>query len=80
MQSKRVIDHGFLQINYPCKGLGVLHDGAVSVVTGLNIGKHVAAQGESTCVKILQRSDRCIIGVANHSTATLSSEIEDMDE
>jgi hypothetical protein len=35
MRSKRVISHGFSQINNPCKGLGVIHHGAVSVVTGL---------------------------------------------
>ena len=55
MRSKMVVDHGFSQINNPCKGLGVIHHGAVSVSTGLFIGGHVAARGESTldCVKIL---------------------------
>ncbi|KAI2509385.1 hypothetical protein MHU86_5018 [Fragilaria crotonensis] len=58
MRSKMVVNHGFSQINNPCKGLGVIHHGAVSVTTGLYIGGHVAARGESTldCVKILQRS------------------------
>ena len=66
MRSKRVINHGFSQINNPCNGLGVIHHGAVSVVTGLYIGGHVAARGESTldCVKILQRS---MTGVSSES-------------
>ena len=59
MRSKMVVNHGFWQIDNPCKGLKVIHHGAVvSVTTGLYIGGHVAARGESTldCVKILQRS------------------------
>ncbi|KAI2512812.1 hypothetical protein MHU86_1600 [Fragilaria crotonensis] len=70
MRSKRVINHGFSQINNPCKGLGVIHHGAVSVVTGLYIGGHVAARGESTldCVKILQRS---MTGVSSESQIRL---------
>jgi hypothetical protein len=31
MQSKRVIGHGFSLINNSCKGLGVIHDAAVSM-------------------------------------------------
>ena len=70
MRSKRVIDHGYSQINNPCKGLGVMHHAAVSVVTGLYIGGHVAARGESTldCVKILQRS---MAGVSSESQIRL---------
>jgi hypothetical protein len=70
MRSKRVTDHGFSQINNPAKGLGVIHHGAVSVVTGLYIGGHVAARGESTldCVKILQRS---MAGVSSESQIRL---------
>ena len=71
MRSKRVIDHGFSQINNPCKGLGVIHHGAVSVVTGLYISGHVAARGESTldCVKMLQRS---MTGVSSESQIRLN--------
>ena len=71
MQSKRVIDYGFSQIIIPCKGLGVIHHATVSVVTGLYIGGHVAARGESTldCVKILQRSTA---GVSSKSQIKLN--------
>jgi hypothetical protein len=64
--------YGFSQINNPCKGLGVIHHGAVSVVTGLYIGGHVAARGESTldCVKILQRS---MTGVSSESQIRLDN-------
>ena len=70
MRSKRVIDHGYSQINNPCKGLGVMHHAAVSVVTGLYIGGHVAARGELTldCVNILQRS---MAGVPSESQIRL---------
>ncbi|KAI2503881.1 hypothetical protein MHU86_10528 [Fragilaria crotonensis] len=37
MRSKMVVNHGFSQINIPCKGLGVIHHGAVSVTAGLYI-------------------------------------------
>ena len=84
MQSKGVIEHGFLQINNPCKGLGVIHHAAVSVVTGLYIGGHVAVRGESTldCVKILLQ--RSMAGVSSESQIKLSGNtffgIEDMEE
>ena len=70
MRSKRDINHGFSQINNPCKGLGVIHHGAVSVVSGLYIGGHVAARGESTldCVKILQQ---IMAGVSSESQIRL---------
>jgi hypothetical protein len=45
MRSKRVIDHGYSQINNPCKGLGVIHHAAVSVVTGLYIGAACRSTG-----------------------------------
>jgi hypothetical protein len=35
MRSKKVTAAGFCQTNNPCKGLGVIHHGAVSVATGL---------------------------------------------
>jgi hypothetical protein len=82
MQSKMVVDHGFSQINNPCKGLGVIHHGAVSVNTGLYIGGHVAARGESTldCVKILQQS---MTGCLSESQIRLDGNtffgIEDME-
>ncbi len=84
MQSKGVIEHGFSQINNPCKGLEVIHHAAVSVVTGLYIGGHVAVRGESTldCVKILLQ--RSMAGVSSESQIKLSGNtffgIEDMEE
>ena len=58
MRSKRAVAAGFQHTNNPAKGLGVIHHGAVSCVTGLYLGGHVASKGESTldCVKIVQRS------------------------
>jgi hypothetical protein len=82
MRSKMVVDHGFSQINNPCKGLGVIHHGAVSVTTGLYIVGHVAARGESNldCVKILQQS---MTGCSSESQIRLDGNtffgIEDME-
>ena len=45
------------QINNPCKGMGIVQHGAVSVTTGLNLSGHIQTRDESTsdCVTIIQK-------------------------
>ncbi|KAI9988402.1 hypothetical protein PInf_021805 [Phytophthora infestans] len=58
LRSKAVDDIGLTHVRSPKKGYGPVQHGVVSLVTGLFLGGHVAANGESTVdiVRILQRS------------------------
>ncbi|POM59145.1 hypothetical protein PHPALM_36113, partial [Phytophthora palmivora] len=58
LRSASVDDIGLAHIRNPKKGYGPVQHGIVSLGTGLFLGGHVAARGESTVdiVRILQRS------------------------
>jgi hypothetical protein len=58
LRSRRVGEAGFCQINNPAKGMGIVHHGAVSVVTRLYLAGHVQQRGQSTsdCVTMIQQA------------------------
>eukprot|EP00644_Phytophthora_capsici_P013335 jgi/Phyca11/115778/e_gw1.29.308.1 len=58
LRSASVDDVGLAHIRNPKKGYGPVQHGVVSLATGIFLGGHVAARGESTVdiVRILQRS------------------------
>jgi hypothetical protein len=58
LRSRLVALAGFSQINNPAKGMGVIHHGAISVVTRLYLAGHIQQRGQSTldCVTLIQRA------------------------
>ncbi|OWZ17712.1 hypothetical protein PHMEG_0008312 [Phytophthora megakarya] len=78
LRSTLVDDIGLAHVRNPKKGYGPVQHGIVSLTTGIFLGGHIAARGESTIdiVKILQRS---LCGASTESQIQLPGIVHALD-
>eukprot|EP00644_Phytophthora_capsici_P007064 jgi/Phyca11/57946/gw1.22.311.1 len=78
LRSQLVDGTGLAHVRNPKKGFGTVHNGIVSVGTGIYLGGHISARGESAvdAVRVLQRS---LCGVSTESQIKLPGIIHALD-